>query len=169
MRRYRVRFCTAVYNPSGFSWVFCTDQRLSVHVALQPTFIYVEAVTSRINPLFLTTSAVSSSFPFCKLHNLSFEVWETLPRQQGFFLPLIQQSFFWLFCVLIIHSIAFGCSYKKVFLVRRRLHHMDEIRYIKHEMFQYSSQYSFSMVWGWARGHFGTLCLQPISLHTTIF
>lgn len=31
---------------------FCSDQRLSVHVAQQPTFIYAEAVTSRITPLF---------------------------------------------------------------------------------------------------------------------
>lgn len=32
-------------------------------------------------PSFLTTSVVSSPFPFCKLHNLSFEVLVTLPSQ----------------------------------------------------------------------------------------
>lgn len=59
----------------------CSDQRLSVHVVLHPTFIYMEAVTSRINPLSLTTSVVFSPFPFCKLHNLFYVVLVTLPNQ----------------------------------------------------------------------------------------
>lgn len=52
MRTYSVCFCTSVCNPLRFLRVLCSQQRLGIHVALQPTFIYVEAVTSRINALF---------------------------------------------------------------------------------------------------------------------
>lgn len=52
MRAYRVCFYTWVYNPHRVTWALCSEQKLSIHVALLPTFIYVEAVTSRINLLF---------------------------------------------------------------------------------------------------------------------
>lgn len=103
MWTYRVCFYAQMYYPYRFLWVLCPELRLRIHVALQPTLIYVEAVTSRINPLFLTTSVVSAPFPFYKRHNLSFEVLVGLPRS----LPLCVQLLLTA-CVLIMHSIAFA-------------------------------------------------------------
>lgn len=118
--------------PQDSREFFCSDQRLSVHVALQPTFIYVEAVTSRINPLFwrhlwfllLSLFVNSIIFPL-RFYQLcqasSFFV---------FFVPLVQ--FLLTSCVLIIYSIAFGCSCRRFFL---KLLHLDEIKCIKHKLF----------------------------------
>ncbi len=60
-------------------------------------------------PSFLTTSVVSSPFPFCKLHNLSFEVLVTLPCLLFFFFFASHTVQLLLtFCGWIVHSIAFG-------------------------------------------------------------
>lgn len=96
-------------------------------MALQPTFIYVEAATSRINPLFLTTSVVYAPFPFCKLHNLSFEVLVTWPSQE--FVPLVVQLRL-TSSVLIMHSIVFFLT-----IFSSRLFHLDDIKCMKHERF----------------------------------
>lgn len=128
MRTCGVRCSTWVQNPYRL-WASCSGLRPGIHVALPPMFIYVEAVTSRINPfffLFLTTSVVSPAFPFCKLHNLSFEVLVILPSQE--FVPLCGAAFdflcfnyaFYSFCLTIFSS---------------KLLHLVEIKCIKHEGF----------------------------------
>lgn len=94
-----------------------------IHVALPPTFIYVEAVTSRINP-FLTTSVVSVAFPFCKLHNLSFEVSVTLPSQE--YVPLCGAAFDFLCFNYTFYSFRLTIFFSKLL-------HLVEIRCIKHE------------------------------------
>ena len=73
-----LRSHTRVYNPSGFS---CPDQRLSVHVAPAAHVHLRRSSNLKDKPSFLTTSVVSPTFPFCKLHNLSFEALATLPSQ----------------------------------------------------------------------------------------
>lgn len=105
MKAYSVCFNTWVCNPPWFTWALCSEQRLSIHVALLPTFIYVEAVTSRINPLlwrlmwFLLLSLFVNAIMFpCGFGNFAKPLVCASHTAQ-----LLLTS-----CVLIMHSIVFG-------------------------------------------------------------
>lgn len=118
--------CVFIPQPDGLLWGLCSELRLSVHVALQPTFIYVKTPTSSINPLFLTTSVASAPFPFFFVNSIIYPLRFCLScqvRALWVSVQLLSRSY-----ILIMDSICFAWLffYKKNLLV-------DKIMCNKHE------------------------------------